>query len=47
MAIMRVQKALIDDEISENTAGLLLYSLQMVPSNPKHATSADGKRDLM
>ncbi len=38
MAIMRVQKALIDDEISEKKAGLLLYSLQMASSNLKHTT---------
>jgi hypothetical protein len=38
MAIMRVQKALIDAEISEKTAGLLLYSLQMASSNLKHTT---------
>ena len=40
MAIMRVQKALIDDEISEKKAGLLLYSLQMASSNLKHTTFA-------
>jgi hypothetical protein len=38
MAIMRVQKALIDDEITEKKAGLLLYSLQMASSNLKHTT---------
>jgi hypothetical protein len=45
MAIMRVQKALIDDEISEKKAGLLLYSLQMASSNLKHTTftSKDNK----
>ena len=41
MAIMRVQKALIDDEISEKKAGLLLYSLQMASSNLKHTTFTD------
>jgi hypothetical protein len=40
MAIMRVQKALIDDEITEKKAGLLLYSLQMASSNLKHTTFA-------
>jgi hypothetical protein len=40
MAIMRVQKALIDDEISEKKAALLLYSLQMASSNLKHTTFA-------
>ncbi|HEV7520301.1 MAG TPA: hypothetical protein VGP89_04320, partial [Candidatus Angelobacter sp.] len=29
MAVMRVQRALIDDEISEKKAGLLLYSIQI------------------
>jgi hypothetical protein len=38
MAIMRVQKALIDDEISEKKAGLLLYSLQIAASNVKSTT---------
>jgi hypothetical protein len=40
MAIMRVQKALIDDEISTKKAGQLLYSLQMASSNLKHTTFA-------
>jgi hypothetical protein len=40
MAIMRVQKALIDDEISEKKAALLLYSLQMASSNLKHTSFA-------
>ncbi len=43
MAIMRVQKALIDDEISEKKAGLLLYSLQMASSNLKHTTFTDSR----
>jgi len=33
MAVMLVQRALIDDEISEKKAGLLLYSLQIAASN--------------
>jgi hypothetical protein len=33
-----VQKALIDDEISEKKAGLLLYSLQIAASNVKQTT---------
>jgi hypothetical protein len=44
MAIMRVQKALIDDEIREKKAGLLLYSLQMASSNLKHTTFTDSKK---
>jgi hypothetical protein len=38
LAIMMVQKALIDDEISEKKAGLLLYSLQIAASNVKQTT---------
>ncbi len=38
MAIMKVQKALIDDEISEKKAALLLYSLQIAASNVKSTT---------
>ena len=47
MAIMRVQKALIDDEITEKKAGLLLYSLQMASSNLKHTTFADSKKEMV
>jgi hypothetical protein len=47
MAIMRVQKALIDDEISEKKAGLLLYSLQMASSNLKHTTFAESKKEVV
>ena len=47
MAIMRVQKALIDDEISEKKAGLLLYSLQMAASNLKNTTFTDSKKDVV
>jgi hypothetical protein len=48
MAIMRVQKALIDDEISEKKAGLLLYSLQMASSNLKHTTfTSKEKKDVV
>jgi hypothetical protein len=47
MAIMRVQKALIDDEISDKKAGLLLYSLQMASSNLKHTTFTDSKKEVV
>jgi hypothetical protein len=48
MAIMRVQKALIDDEISEKKAGLFLYSLQMASSNLKHTTfTSKDKKDVV
>jgi hypothetical protein len=42
-----VQKALIDDEISEKKAGLLLYSLQMASSNLKHTTFTDSKKEVV
>jgi hypothetical protein len=38
LAIIMVQKALVDDEISEKKAGLLLYSLQIAASNVKQTT---------
>ena len=47
MAIMRVQKALIDDEISEKKAGLLLYSLQMASSNLKSVTFTSKDKEVV
>ncbi len=48
MAIMRVQKALIDDEISEKKAALLLYSLQIAASNLKNTTfTSKDKTDVV
>jgi hypothetical protein len=44
---MRVQKALIEDEISEKKAGLLLYSLQMSASNLKNTTFTDSKKQVV
>src|SRR5580765_5269094 len=38
MAVMLVQRALIDDEISEKKAGLLLYSLQIAATNVNKTT---------
>jgi hypothetical protein len=38
IAIMRVQTALIDQTISEKTAGLLLYSLQIAAANIEKTT---------
>jgi hypothetical protein len=38
MAVMLVQRALIDDEISEKKAGLLLYSLQIAASTVDKTT---------
>jgi hypothetical protein len=48
MAIMRVQKALIDDEISEKKARLLLYSIHLASVNLKHTTfTAKDKKDVV
>jgi hypothetical protein len=38
MAVMLVQRALIDDEITEKRAGLLLYSLQIAATNVDKTT---------
>jgi hypothetical protein len=38
MAVMLVQRALIDDEISEKKAGLLLYSIQIAAANVNKTT---------
>ncbi|HEY1526405.1 MAG TPA: hypothetical protein VGH51_09235 [Candidatus Angelobacter sp.] len=43
IAIMQVQKWLIDDEISEKKAGLLLYSLQLAASNVDRTTFGKAK----
>jgi hypothetical protein len=47
LAIMMVQKALIDDEISEKKAGLLLYSLQIAASNVKNTTFSDHQKEVV
>jgi hypothetical protein len=48
MAIMRVQKALIDDEISEKKARLLLYSIHLASVNLKHTTfTSKDKKDVV
>jgi len=47
MAIMRVQKALIDDEISEKKAALLLYSLQIAASNVKNTTFTSKDKEVV
>jgi len=44
MAVMIVQRALIDGEISEKTAGLLLYSIQIAATNV-HKTTFGQARD--
>jgi hypothetical protein len=38
MAVMLVQRALIDDEITEKKAGLLLYSIQIAAANVNKTT---------
>jgi hypothetical protein len=43
MSIMQVQRALIDGEISEKMAGLLLYSLQLAASNVDRTTFGKAK----
>lgn len=43
MAVMLVQRALIDDKISEKKAGLLLYSIQIAAANAHKTTF--GKSD--
>lgn len=47
MAVMLVQRALIDDEISEKKAGLLLYSLQIAASNVKNTTFCEEEDDYL
>jgi len=47
MAVMLVQRALIDDEISEKKAGLLLYSLQIAASNVKNTTFCEEDDDYL
>jgi hypothetical protein len=43
MAVMRVQKAMIDDEISEKKAGLLLYSIQIAATSIGKTTFGQAK----
>jgi hypothetical protein len=47
MAIMQVQRALIDDEISEKKAGLLLYSLQLATTNVEKTTFGEAADEDM
>ena len=47
LAIMMVQKALIDDEISEKKAGLLLYSIQIAASNVKQTTFTENDKKVV
>jgi hypothetical protein len=47
MAIMEVQRALIDDEISEKRAGLLLYSLQIASGNLERTTFGENPEEMV
>jgi hypothetical protein len=47
MAIMEVQRALIDDEISEKKAGLLLYSLQIASTNLERTTFGENPKEMV
>ena len=47
MAIIQVQRGLIDGEISEKTAGLLLYSLQIAAANVDRTTFGQAKDEDM
>ncbi len=47
MAIMEVQRALIDDEISEKKAGLLLYSLQIASANLERTTFGENPKEMV
>jgi hypothetical protein len=47
MAIMEVQRALIDDEITEKKAGLLLYSLQIAAANLARTTFGQRPEEMV
>ena len=47
LAIMQVQRALIDDEISEKKAGLLLYSLQIASANLERTTFGENPGEMV
>src|SRR5579864_9494535 len=47
MAIMEVQRALIDDEISEKKAGLMLYSLQIASANLERTTFGKNPEEMV
>ena len=47
LAIMMVQKALIDDEISEKKAGLLLYSIQIAGANVAYTTFEETDKKMV
>src|SRR5215475_12258606 len=47
MAVMMVQRALIDDEISEKKAGLLLYSIQIAAANVHKTTFGQADEEMV
>ena len=47
MAVMMVQRALIDDEISEKKAGLLLYSIQIAAANVHKTTFGQADQEMV
>ena len=47
MAVMLVQQALIDDEISEKKAGLLLYSIQIAATNVDKTTFGESDEEMV
>ena len=47
MAVMLVQRALIDDEISEKKAGLLLYSIQIAAANVGKTTFGQANEEMV
>lgn len=47
MAVMLVQRALIDDEISEKKAGLLLYSIQIAAANVDKTTFGQADEEMV
>ena len=47
MAVMMVQRALIDDEISEKKAGLLLYSIQIAAANVHKTTFGQADKEMV
>ena len=47
MAVMLVQRALIDDEISEKKAGLLLYSIQIAAANVHKTTFGQADAEMV
>jgi hypothetical protein len=47
MAVMLVQRALIDDEITEKKAGLLLYSIQIAATNAPKTTFGQADAEMV